>query len=843
MPADRVPLRYTFANHMHWVDMEWLWSERVLEGSTRDMLRLCAEADLRGNVNFDGVGYERMAAECPAALAELRAALAAGTIEVVGGSWGQPYGQFQGGESNVRQLTLGVRACLRHLGQRPRAFWEEEFWFFPQLPQLLAGCGHRGACLFFQWTWHTPELPLEEHALVRWRGLDGTTLPTLPRNGLNLHQWPEDFEPILASPLLEALEKPALVQWVELLPSPDWMCRSELLLPRTLELRADPRFELLPRTLSELIEELDDERAPVRTYGMDDAWHGLSLGKNADAVPRASLAVERQLLAAEGFAALAGLCGRPYPSWDVHPDWELAEAWRELCAAQHHDNHECEGLCGFIGHDGFDKAGRMARRVRDRSLRALARRLDPAGGAHVVGNALGWERDVLLEDGRVAPGVPAFGYRQFAREELLEPERGARTGGAGGELRLERGASALLAAGPTLGLDVEGCEPMRLGLRLAGTRDGARRDLLAGLEPSPAGEASARYATTTDEGDELELTLRWHPVQRALELHLCADHGRPWDPGMNAALALDLVPAGGLRSLAHDHPFALTRVEARASRSRKYPTGDWMTSEQWFEEVAGPFSALHLVDAQLTGGALLVVHDGSQSWQRTDAGLRVLLNVVDPWDEEYWQPQLEARLWLVPHDGLDATARLRIAQELLAEPCELTLPAGEGTSACVGGGALDHQAPPLARAMSGAVLRGRALPSAWRRCSASEGEHLPEWAGHGMAAPHELRLVELEGEASSVELFLPGPLGELWRTNLLGEREERLEAREAGPDELSSLPAPPAGAAWQRVALELCPHGVVTLLADCLPGRKEPRDLDARRKVWAAVHHRTPPRP
>ena len=33
-----------------------------------------------------------------------------GQIEVVGASYGQPYGLFHGGESNVRQRVYGVRA-------------------------------------------------------------------------------------------------------------------------------------------------------------------------------------------------------------------------------------------------------------------------------------------------------------------------------------------------------------------------------------------------------------------------------------------------------------------------------------------------------------------------------------------------------------------------------------------------------------------------------------------------------------------------------------------------------------------------------------------------------------
>src|SRR5688500_2866756 len=88
----RRPLYYTFGNHMHWVDMQWLWGYDGLPGSVRDMLRLCHETGAKGCVNFDGIGYEKMASECPEALAELREAVRAGRIEPVGCSYGQPYG-------------------------------------------------------------------------------------------------------------------------------------------------------------------------------------------------------------------------------------------------------------------------------------------------------------------------------------------------------------------------------------------------------------------------------------------------------------------------------------------------------------------------------------------------------------------------------------------------------------------------------------------------------------------------------------------------------------------------------------------------------------------------------
>jgi hypothetical protein len=102
-PRQRRQLFYTFGNHMHWVDMEWLWGYFVLPSSVRDMLAFCDQAGIKGNVNFDAVGYEKLAVEAPEALAELRAAIAAGIIEVAGGSYAQPYGQFHGCSASGRR--------------------------------------------------------------------------------------------------------------------------------------------------------------------------------------------------------------------------------------------------------------------------------------------------------------------------------------------------------------------------------------------------------------------------------------------------------------------------------------------------------------------------------------------------------------------------------------------------------------------------------------------------------------------------------------------------------------------------------------------------------------------
>ena len=192
-PEAQHTIVYAFGNHMHWADMEWLWGSHVLSDSVYDMLRVCANTGAHAHINFDAIGYEKLASEDPTALAALRDAIQAGTVEVAGGSYGQPYGLFHGAESNARQLLFGTRTIARLFGVRPRLFWEEEFYFFPQLPQLLCSAGYEYAALFFKETWHTPSVPMENAAAVLWEGMDGSRLLTAPRNKLNVRQWPEEF--------------------------------------------------------------------------------------------------------------------------------------------------------------------------------------------------------------------------------------------------------------------------------------------------------------------------------------------------------------------------------------------------------------------------------------------------------------------------------------------------------------------------------------------------------------------------------------------------------------------------------------------------------------------------
>jgi len=399
-PTPRRTVYYTFGNHNHWVDMVWNWGEFVLPASVRDMLYLMDETGAKGNVNFDVVGYEQLAITDPKAFDALKQAIHQGRAEIAGASYGQPYGLFCGGEANVRQLVMGVLVCEKLFGVRPVTWWEEEFDFFPQLPQILRQCGFEYGCLFFQWTWHTPHIPIERVSRARWRGLDGSEILVAPKTDLCLHQWPEDFEKGLRHEAVEQMTDPLIIQWLELLPTPDWMCRAELIAPRMKEIASQPEFDIRYVTLSEFLSMATGEE-PVLAYTLDDVFHGMSIGKNGDVVRTLSKQAENQLLSAETVALVSGMLGRPYAQWDVYPEWELRQAWRDLLLAQHHDVDECEGLCGDVGKLYYRNSLELSRLVLERNLKHIAARVSGEPDM-VVFNPLGW-----TVSGCVTATVPA----------------------------------------------------------------------------------------------------------------------------------------------------------------------------------------------------------------------------------------------------------------------------------------------------------------------------------------------------------------------------------------------------------------------------------------------------
>lgn len=829
------PLYYTFSNHAHWVDHQWSWGAGALGDSVADMLTLIESTGAKGNLDCDAAGLEHLAADAPEQLARLRAAIAAGAVEIVGGSYGQPCGLFHGAESNLRQRILGVRTCLRLLGVRPRVFSTQEFDFFPQLPQVLALCGFEGASLIFPWLVGTPHVPREERALIQWEGLDGTCLPTLARTALAATQWVQEYEPLFGPGLpaaVAAVEGAALVQWFQLLPSDDWNCRASSVAPAVKALLEDSRFDVRPVTLTGLLEALaEDTEAPRRAYTLDDCFHGASLGKNGDFMPRFSRMAEEQLLAAEGLSALTGLFGRPYASWDVYPTWELEESWRELLIAQHHHIHAHEGRCGAVGERSFERSLGLAASVFTRGLDQLAARVDALEGASVIYNPLGWARDVAHQQG-VARDVPAFGYRTIDPEQIDEPRLGRiemtvdqdhvslvrgrfevtidRAQGLVTQIVTKDFPDGLLAPGRPLG----GLEFLR-----EGKLDRFEQTTFASDGVEDAEFAEFVFLREGGGGSKLRVTYSMSPLVDALWIRFTAEHLVRPDPGSNAGLQTAVCPALDGFELLADHPLGISPVRADAQRVRCMPTGDWMTSKRQWETLEHPFTASSLVDLVEPGSGrgLLLVHDGSQAFFRDEHGVRMLLCAHDSWDGERWDPVFEGELWLMPHAGLTNAQRARVSLE-----CNLGSPRFEDSAVARGTGDL----PPV---FGGLVVDApNVIATAFHRSSQRAAEDLPEHFCRRVCSardPFVIRLVEYDGRATEVTLSLPGPVAGAARTNLLGEVREVLEPFPV------LAPCGPRGFPWSAVRLRVAPHEIVTVMVDLELGQHAALELGSS-DVW-----------
>lgn len=785
----KIPLYYTFGNHMHWVDMQWLWGYHVLPGSIRDMLHFCRETGAKGNVNFDGIGYEKLAAEDPEALAELREAVQNGTIEPVGCSYGQPYGLFHGGESNIRQRIYGARTVRRLLGVWPKTFWEEEFDFFPQLPQMLKGCGFDYASLFFQWTWHTPEIPKEEVPVIWWEGQDGSKLLCATRNKLNLHQWPEDMDATfaeLASSFPPDAQRPTpnaplILQWLELMPSPDWMCRSELLLPKMRELLSDQRFEIKMATLGGYLKQSTiynpQPTIPTRNYSMDDVWHGMSLGKNADFIRWQSRDAEEALTSAEALFSSLSLLGRPYAQWDVYPTWELEEGWRKLLSAQHHDNDECEGLCAHVAKADYQWLDSQAREFKDRLHHHFSNL--PKGDGFF--NPNGWD----------AHGLPPFSFGPRPQKPI--PPKWSVTGES----------ASLTHEDWKIEVNLSSCE-----LTHFSTQDFPDGVFTRPVSLLPIPNEHVHIDNPRWEADKSHVTLRatvngksYLTVltidEECRGLRLVTSYHQQHTPlvgGFKGSLKLDLP----FRSLANfvrtDTPYGVVEVEGKSKGHKKYPTGDWMTSPQWFEEVENAFFGLSFVDFNDGNRGVLVKQKTPKQWFRKDSSAECVLGSYDPWDEAVFSDELDSVITLIPHGHMPASACWKISNT--KEPIRY------------------YNSPEPFSALS--CDSPNVIPTAfYRETEDFSGKHVENYAGKGMGYPFVIRLVEFDGLETEATLTVAGTVAKAYKTNHLGQILEEIT---------------------DGLKVKMRPYEIATIYLDIVEGRKQTRDLDAKREIWATVH-------
>lgn len=590
-------------------------------------------------MELDAFAYEAVAEEAPETIARLKTMLADGRAGIEGGTYGQPLGQDFGAESNLRQLTYGRSSILDTLDYSVRAFLVEEQWFHPQLPQLLKTSGYRYACLQAQ---NSGQVCPMRRDIFGWRGIDGTTVPTIPSNDLQVscvRQY-TDYAPYRER--LARYDDPLLFQWVEVwTPGMDWGASAmpfEKAIEQVFAEGGKPTTlqgyfeEVLPdRDLETVAIPLDDSN-----YG-NDWYQAGGWGYDGDVVIQFDTIAEHAVLHLETLACLL----QPGDLLDdrLHA---LDDDWRRLMILQNHDfsvarNYNVFTEDGILTENGY--LAQAGYRALTKDLRARAARCAGTEGEWAVFNhtdcagkrvfaprpgtlaeidlpALGWQAlraantvdDVPPEDDtrRIADDRFEITWKPGSWEvEIIDRKQGIRLSFAGVSGRIgkvnehDRGSWPALSPGH-----------QDFSFAFDGTRH-APDQVAADRVTSHVQRRTAIRSTLVLGCDLLTLHTTDTPVSRA-EIRIHLDHR-----AQTVSLEVDLY-FGVWTSLEHCRAI-FTHDIAEARHFRDYAFGE----EEAHIEAVYPLSYTRL--ARQDNAGLQIVHTGSRRayYHRSPGGGRV----------------------------------------------------------------------------------------------------------------------------------------------------------------------------------------------------------------------------
>ena len=409
-------------NHWSYIGIGW---QLGIESCVLSAIDAMGMADLAPHVKtcieWDARAYEFMAEKFPEIADRLKPYLAAGKIELIGGTYGQPLGTMFSGESNIRQIVYGRDTILKALDYEMVTFLDEEEFSHPQIPQIVLGAGYRYASLSQVDTWGKAGVPHLEVNSFEWQGMDGSKVPSTPRNGL--FGYSPDIKTLASSEefkALRALGKPLIFTWEEFgwdrPESPAYLETSK----KYAKVAEDSAVEFV--TLKEYLDKYGPASNQPVYFDMD-AWHKLlTWGLGGDQLRIMDRKVEATLLAAERFGAIAFTLGAPNQSQ------AMEAAWKHLLTSQSHDVGLCEYsrwqgdrmapldriedyhnvTWGSIGYGHLDQSNKQGGDVLDASVRHIARRINSEEGkqsqlAVTVFNPCAWERTDIATTGRIHP--------------------------------------------------------------------------------------------------------------------------------------------------------------------------------------------------------------------------------------------------------------------------------------------------------------------------------------------------------------------------------------------------------------------------------------------------------
>lgn len=116
----------------------------------------------------------------PEYLESLKTFIREGSIEILGGTWCEPFHLIIGGESVIRQFLHGTEAIQKHLDTRVTVYSNQEHGTFAQMPQILNSFGLKAVVNRTQWAPYGYESGIDAD-VAEWIGVDGSKILVIPR--------------------------------------------------------------------------------------------------------------------------------------------------------------------------------------------------------------------------------------------------------------------------------------------------------------------------------------------------------------------------------------------------------------------------------------------------------------------------------------------------------------------------------------------------------------------------------------------------------------------------------------------------------------------------------------
>ena len=127
-----------------------------------------------------GSCFERMHVNEPEYLEGLKKELKDNNLEIVGGTWCEPFALIISGESNIRQMFYGMKTIKETLDYDVKIYANQEHGTYAQMPQILRSFGLNAVINRTQWAPYGYESAVDAD-VANWIGPDGSAIFMIPR--------------------------------------------------------------------------------------------------------------------------------------------------------------------------------------------------------------------------------------------------------------------------------------------------------------------------------------------------------------------------------------------------------------------------------------------------------------------------------------------------------------------------------------------------------------------------------------------------------------------------------------------------------------------------------------